>query len=241
MRGSVLSTVLLIALLGLAGCTSNQAIAIDGSGGGTARVRFEVKKLFADYFKGDAGAKVFDTAKVKAGIERRPGFKVTRIASPTPETLEMDLAFSDIRALFSDDPADNDGFVRITEKDGRTTIALHVDRGSSKRMGALFADVSNPAFKEMSPREQKTRTEAEYLDAIEFAVGKDGPKQMKASSLQLAITVDGQLVSQTGGRIENGAAVFEVPLLRMLMLEKPLDYSITFVPNKKPKKPPKAR
>jgi hypothetical protein len=48
-------------------------------------------------------------------------------------------------------------------------------------------------------------------------------------------------VSQTGGRIENGAAVFEVPLLRMLMLEKPLDYSVTFVPNRKAKKPPRAR
>ncbi len=242
MRNGVRKAVLLAcaaALLALAGCTSNQDIAIDGSGGGTAEVRFEVKKLFADYFKGDdKAAKVFDTAKVKAGIEKRPGFKVTRIASPTPESLDMQLAFSDIRGLFSDDPADNDGIVRIDQKDGKTTIALHLDRSSAKKVGALFSDVSNPAFKEMSPREQRTRTEKEYLEAIEFAVGKDGPPQMKASSLKLVVRVDGQLVSQVGGRIENDAAVFDVPLLRMLMLEKPLDYSVTFIPNKKPAKKP---
>lgn len=237
----VRSTVLLIALLGLAGCTSSQAIALDGAGGGTAHVRFEVKKLFADAFSSGKGGGIFDTAKVKAGLEKRPGFRVTKIASPTPETLEMALAFRDIRGLFSDDPADNDGIVRITEKGGQTTIALHLDRGSARKLGALTADISNPAFREMSPREQKTRTEAEYLEAIEFAYGKDAPKLMKASSLKIAITVDGQLVSQAGGRIENGAAVFEVPLLRMLMLEKPLDYSVTFVPNSKAKKAPKAR
>jgi hypothetical protein len=241
MHDGVRTTVLLagiLALLALTGCTSTQAIAVDGAGGGTAEVRFEVKKLFADYFKGDGGAKVFDPAKVKRGIEKRPGFQVTKIASPTPESLEMQLAFTDIRGLFSDKPADNDGIVRVDQKDGKTTIALHLDRGSAKKVGALFSDVSNPAFKEMSPREQRTRTEAEYLEAIEFAVGKEGPAQMKASSLKLVVRVDGQLVSQTGGKIENGAAVFDVPLLRMLMLEKPLDYSVTFVPNKKPAKKP---
>ena len=242
MRNGVKKAVLLAcagALLALAGCTSNQEIALDGAGGGTAEVRFEVKKLFADYFKGDdKAAKVFDTAKVKAGIEKRPGFKVTRIASPTPESLEMQLAFTDLRALFSDHPADNDGIIRITEKDGKTNIALHLDRDSAKKVGALFSDVSNPAFKEMSPREQRTRTEKEYLEAIEFAVGKDGPPQMKASSVKIVIRVDGQLVSQAGGRVENGALVFEVPILRMIMLEKPLDYSFTFIPNKKPGKKP---
>jgi hypothetical protein len=245
MRHSVRKMVFLAgiaAFFSLAGCTSNETIALNGAGGGTAHVRFEIHKLFADYFKGDSGV-VFDTAKVKKGIEKRPGFRVSKISSPRPESLEMDLAFTDLRTLFSDDPTDDDGIVRITEKDGKTTIALHLDRKSAKKMGALFGDVSNPAFREMSPREQKARTEAEYLEAIEFAVGKEGPPLMKRSSLKITVAADGQLVSQTGGKIENGAAVFDVPLLRMLMLEKPLDYSITFVPNKKapPKKPAKAR
>ncbi len=234
----------LLVLALLVACTSRQTIDVKGDGSGTATVRFEVKKLFSDYFAGEGSAKVFDAARVKQGIEKRPGFTVTRITTPTPETLEMDLAFQDIRSLVSDgDPPGNDGIISVTRKDGRTTMALHLDRRSAKKMGGLFSEVSNPAFKEMSPREQRTRTEKDYLEAIEFAVGKEGPPLVKSSFLELTVRVDGELVSQTGGRIAGGAAVFNVPLLRMLMLEKPLDCSVTFAPapKKTPKKTSKAR
>jgi hypothetical protein len=50
------------------------------------------------------------------------------------------------------------------------------------------------------------------------------------------VKVDGEIVSQTGGSVAGGAVVFKVPLLRMLMLETPLDYSVTFTPT--PKRPP---
>ncbi|HUT79252.1 MAG TPA: hypothetical protein VM285_16250, partial [Polyangia bacterium] len=95
-----LSNVMLLAVLSLlAACTSEQAIDLKGDGSGTATIRFEVEKLFVDYFTEEGGAKVFDAARVKAGIEKRPGFKVTRITTPTPEALEMELAFEDIRSL----------------------------------------------------------------------------------------------------------------------------------------------
>jgi hypothetical protein len=215
----------------LAACTSRQAIDVKGDGSGTATIRFEVKQLFVDYFTSEGSAKVFDVNRFKQGIEKRPGFTVTRIATPTPETLEMDLAFKDIRSLVAEgDPPGNDGIIGVTRKDGRTTVALHLDKKNAKKMGGLFSEVSNPAFKEMSPREQRARTEKEFLEAIEFAVGKEGPPLLKSSYLELTVKVDGELVSQTGGRIAGGAAVFNVPLLRMLMLDKPLDYSVTFVP-----------
>ncbi|MCU0662406.1 MAG: hypothetical protein MUC50_08800 [Myxococcota bacterium] len=236
--------ILLFALLCAGGCTANQSVKIDGRGKGTATLKIEVQKLFADYFKGEEGGKVFDTAKIKQGMEKRRGFKVTRIASPTPETLEMDLAFEDIRSLFSNDnPPDNDGIVRITEKDGKTNLSFHLDRAAAKELGNLFSDVSNPAFREMSPRKQRTRTQAEYLEAIEFAVGKEGPPLMKASFIKITLIPDGKLVSQAGGKVEGDAVVFEVPILRVMMLEKPLAYAVTFIPAKTaaPKKKAKAK
>ncbi|MCK9462548.1 MAG: hypothetical protein M0R80_23245 [Proteobacteria bacterium] len=241
--GKCVRTAALLAgfLLLLAACTARPAIDVEGDGSGTAKVRLEVKKLFADYFTADDGAKVFDVARIEKGIEKRPGFVVRRISTPTPETLEMDLVFHDIRSLFSDEiPPSNNGIIHVTKKDGKTTIALHLDRDSAKQVGTLFSAVSNPAFKEMSPREQRTRTEKEYLEAIEFAVGKEGPPLMKGSYLELTVRPNGEIVSQVGGKIMNGTAVFNVPLMRMIMLEKPLDYSVTFTPApKKGAKKPK--
>jgi hypothetical protein len=228
--------VLPAALALLAACSSKQTIEVKGDGSGTAAVRFEVKPLFVDYFTSGDHPRVFDPARVKAGIEKRPGFRVTRIATPTPESLEMELAFDDLRTLFAE------GIISLTEKDGRTTVALRLDRKSARKLGALFSEVSNPAFREMSPREQRVRTEKEYLEAIEFAVGREGPPLVKSSALELTVMVDGQLVGQTGGRITGQTAVFSVPVLRLLMLEQPLDYSVTFIPAKAKdaKKPRKA-
>jgi hypothetical protein len=36
------------------------------------------------------------------------------------------------------------------------------------------------------------------------------------------------LVSQSGGTITPGGVTFKVPLIRVLLLDKPLDYSLVF-------------
>jgi hypothetical protein len=51
---------------------------------------------------------------------------------------------------------------------------------------------------------------------------------VKKSFIEVAIRPEGEIVSQTGGVVSNGTVVFRIPLLRLLVLDKPLDYSVTF-------------
>jgi len=46
--------------------------------------------------------------------------------------------------------------------------------------------------------------------------------------IETTIVVKGKVVAQTGGSTVPGGVVFRIPLLRVLLLDKPLDYSLTF-------------
>ncbi len=61
---------------------------------------------------------------------------------------------------------------------------------------------------------------------ITFTLGADGPALLKKSFIDLVIKPEGEIVSQTGGTVANGAVIFRIPLLRLLVLDKPLDYSV---------------
>jgi hypothetical protein len=215
-------------------CTANQTLHLAKDGSGTAQFKVDIKQLFVDFLsdddakKGSEKAPFFDGQKIKKSLERRPGFTVKKAVAPTPQSLEVEASFKDIRKLFPD-VGTAGSIVNISDKNGQTTVTFHIEKKNARHIAELFADAaSNPALKEMSPRKQKATTEKEYLDAIKFAVGNEGPPLMKSSFLDFRIEVEGELISQTGGTIENGAAVFHIPILSILILEKPLDYSVTF-------------
>lgn len=225
----------------LASCAANDSLSLNGDGSGTFTVRVKVEKLFAEYFvaaaesggaKGKPG-KIFDPAIIKQQMEKRPGVTVQRIATPTPETLEVDFAFKDVRTLFSDDPNKRDAILSFIDDGGDKTLKFHLDRKNAKQLAGLFADMSNPAFKELSPRSKRISSEAEYLEAIEFIVGEDGPKVLRSASVELSVQVGGEIKSQTGGALANNAVTFRVPLLRLLLLDRPFDYAVTFAPARK--------
>ena len=80
----------------------------------------------------------------------------------------------------------------------------------------------------MGPQVNDTISDAEYLDMIKFSLGDEAPGLLKKSFITLTIDPEGEIISQTGGTVSGSSVVFRIPLLRMLVLDKPLDYSVTF-------------
>jgi hypothetical protein len=65
---------------------------------------------------------------------------------------------------------------------------------------------------------------------IRFSLGDDGPGLVKKSSIVITVRPEGDIVSQTGGTAAGDEVVFRIPLLRLLVLDTPLDFSLTFRP-----------
>jgi len=229
----------LLAFLAFASCTVNQTIVVKADGSGTASLRVEVSKLLRDYFaslaelSGDEEAakngKIFDLIEIRKGFDERQGITVTRAASPSPEILEVDLAYKAIRDVFaSDSGLKSAGVAAFSETDGKKTLKLHLDKNNYAGLSSLFPPLSDPVLAGMGPQPEDKITEEEYLQMIEFSLGSDGPALLSKSFVTLTIKPEGGIVSQTGGAVSGGAVTFKIPLLRILVLDKPLDYSVTY-------------
>ncbi len=221
-------------------CSVNQTVVIKSDGSGTASLRVEVSPLLREYFAGLAelstaekkttdSDSMFDLIEIKKGFSKRQGITVVRAVSPNPDVLEVDLAYKALKDVFTNDKAVKDaGVAQISEADGKKTLKLHLDKKNYEGLSAVFPPLADPVLTGMGPQAEDTVTEEEYLQMIEFSLGAEGPALLKKSFVTLTIKPEGGVISQTGGTVSGGAAVFKIPLLSILVLEKPLDYSVTY-------------
>ncbi len=227
---------LLLALSVLAGCSVSQQVTLEPEGSGTAVVRIRLEKILMDYLKDlsevsgataqDKG-RIFKVEEIRKGFAARQEVTLTRLESPSPDRLEMELGFRSIEKLFAA-PEKPQTILTLKKGPDGTTLRAHLDRKNFSQLLELAPFLKNPLFEGLGPQENDDTTEAEYLELIDLALGEGGSVALKASTIDTTILVKGQVVAQTGGTPVNGGVLFRIPLLRVLLLNKPLDYSLTF-------------
>jgi hypothetical protein len=229
----------LFLLLAAAGCSVNQSMVIKGDGSGEAALRVEISQVLRDYFtnladisgekKTGKDSGLFDLNVIRKSLESRKGVTVKRLAEPTPDSLELDVAFDSVKDAFAADAASRVPPVVVFSRDGdRKTLALHLDKRNYQELAVLFPALSDPVFAGMGPQPNENVTDDEYEQMIEFSLGERGPPLLKKSFVTLTVTPEGRILSQSGGRLSDGSVVFKIPLIRILVLDRPLDYSVTF-------------
>jgi hypothetical protein len=230
---------LLAAALTFVSCTVNQTITVKNDGSGTLVIHAEVSKLLHDYLASLAevagngslmkNGKVFDAAGIRKDFESRPGFTVKKAVTPTADSLDLEIAYASIQSLFTTEATlKSSGALTYAESGGKKTIKLHLDRTNYTQLSSLFPALNDPTFASLMPQVDDTITDSDYLQMIQFSIGDDGPGLVNKSFITLTIDPEGEILSQSGGVISGGAVVFKIPLLRLLVLDKPLDYSVTF-------------
>lgn len=239
-RSFRIHAVLLVAGLAvaLAGCSVNQVLVIKADGSGTAALRVVTTKLLREYLldlqqltgaTAAADGSIFDVNKLQKDLAARPGLTVKKVASPSPDVLEVELAYRSVEEVYgSVEAVKKSGLVVYRDDAGQKSLKVHIDRKNFKELSAAFPGMNSAAFEGIAPQEQDTITESEYLDMIQFTLGPDGPAALKASFIDLVVKPEGTIVSQTGGTATNGSVTFRVPMIRLLLLDKPLDYSLVW-------------
>jgi hypothetical protein len=217
----------------------NQTIVIRSDGSGTMTMHAEVSRLLYDYIASLAevsgtntimkGGKLFDAAAIRKDFESRPGITVKKAVAPTADSLDLEIAYVSIKDVFArDDALKSAGVLGYTESGGKKTVKLHLDRSNYMQLSTLFPLMKDSAFAALGPQVNDTISDADYLEMIKFNFGEDGPGLLKKSYITLSIDPVGEILTQTGGTVSGGAVKFRIPLLRLLVLDKPLDYSVTF-------------
>ena len=224
-------------------CSATHTVVLKSDGSGTMALHMEVSRLLHDYVANlsevsagkpsSQGNAVFDLPAIRKGFEAQPGITVQKISSPDPRILDMEIAFGSLPDLFTA-RADlrSADVVSLSQADGLQTLRIHLDKSNYRRVAALFPVLETPILQSLGPQPDQAITDDDYLEMIRFSLGDEGPGLVKKSSLSITVAPEGDIVSQTGGTVSADTVVFKIPLLKLLVLNTPLDYSLTFRPKR---------
>ncbi len=237
-KGFCLFFVILIILI-FTTCTIKQEVELEKDGSGRVDFYIEIERFFLDYLLDMAEltgelelneqSTIFDIEKIRAALSKKPGVVVTRLVSPAPEVVEGSFTFRNIEEVFNNEALlTRARVIGFSQEAGVKSLKLHLDRGNFEHIYSLFPILANPVVESFGPLENEGTSEKEYLEMMEFALGEEGPEGIRNSFINLDIKVNGRLLCQSGGTINKGGVSFQIPLIRVLLLDKPLDYSITF-------------
>jgi hypothetical protein len=118
------------------------------------------------------------------------------------------------------------GSLRFIQYDPAGKLAITLDRNSAPRLLSLFSpEITNYLSALMAPAATGIALpEAEYLDLVSSVYGRPMAEEIAASRITAVITFPGPVTSVRGGAASGTQARFEIPLLKLLVLENPLEY-----------------
>jgi len=227
---ALLATALLI------GCTIKEQVHLEADESGKVSMQIRLEPVFVEYIN-DLSAltgesldgQIFKVEEIKKEFAERNDVTLIRIDTPDPATLEMELNFRSIEEVFSgEQELQESGVIRFARVNQGYSVRFHLDRKNFSSIMKFMPALQNPLFEGLGPQENDDTTEQEYLELMDLALGDGGADSVRDSYIETKVTVRGTLVSQTGGKISPGGVTFTIPLIRVLLLDKPLDYSLVF-------------
>jgi hypothetical protein len=230
------AALLLLVLAVFLSCAIKQEVQLEADASGTVTTQIRLEPVFVEYIKDlsaltgeSTDGQVFNIEEIREGFAEREDVTLLAIGTPTPETLEMKLKFTSIEEVFSSEQElQQSGIIRFEKVSRGYSVRFHLDRQNFPAVMNFIPVLQNPLFEGLGPQENDDTTEEEYYELMDLALGDGGADSVRNSSIETKVTVKGTLVSQSGGKIAPGGVTFTLPLIRVLLLDKPLDYSLVF-------------
>jgi hypothetical protein len=231
-----LAAVSLLVVSALLGCTIKQQVQLEANASGTVSMQIRLEPVFVQYIE-DLSAltgestegQIFNVEEIKKEFAEREDVNLLAISTPTTDTLDMKLQFTSIEEVFaSEQELQQSGIIRFEKVSQGYSVHFHLDRKNFSAVMTFIPALQNPLFEGLGPQENDDTTEEEYYELMDLALGEGGAESVRSAYIETKVTVRGTLVSQSGGKITQGGVTFTVPLIRVLLLDEPLDYSLVF-------------
>jgi hypothetical protein len=243
-RIAVLGGAALASALALASCGMRQEIIVAKDGSGSILFSFSLNDLvgktitsLAESSGSAAKAKkgLFDLEEIKKEIAQNPGLSLKSLSSPSAYALKGEIAFKNLeKSLFSDKEVADSGILKISRKDKKITMDIRLAKHSLKALpkllpmgsdgGDLFEALAPPALDESAT----PMTEEEYIDMLKSLFGEAVGPEVKKAAAEIKFSPKTKIVAQKGGILSGNSVIFKIPILSVLMMEKPIELSVTW-------------
>ena len=241
----VLIIVFLAVSLGFQSCSLKQTLYIDRNGAGSVSFNLELAPYFVDvteqlselFPENSSEAKqntnkngLFNLDKIKKDFSKSKGTVVEELDSPSSNILKGKFTFTDISTALNSGASGNiiDIF-KFSSAGDLSTLSVMLNYNTVEKFLAANPSMDSPLMQSFGPLANKGLTDTDYLDMMQFALGDESREGIKDSYLILDVNVDGVITAQEGGIIIDTDTIrFKIPLLRILILDEPQLFSVSF-------------
>ena len=233
-------------LIVLAGCSMRQTITIHRNGSGTAEIHVALGSLLTQYTTdliGSLGSQssngapvLFDLREIRSTLAGLKGVTLTGVSTPKRNALDLSLSFSHAGSLFSQlggtgAPQAGKSPLTFTESGGVETLRFDLSQATWPAVAALPLLHNNPVLASFAPQGAHRYTKEEYLNLLEYAFADYASKEkvrqaLSAATVVATVTVDGTIVSQSGGVRRGDSVVYTIPLIDFVTRGQAVDLSV---------------
>jgi hypothetical protein len=163
-------------------------------------------------------------------MSKAPGIAQVSFKNTSETSIEGPVKISRIGDFLASGGAE--GFIRFEQGPGRAggrcTVNLRRELGPEilSRISPEVTVYLEALMAPLATGEELTR--AEYLKLVESMYGKGIADEISASAISASVDFPGPVQSVQGGTFSGARAVFQIPLLDLLVLERPLVYEVTW-------------
>jgi len=174
------------------------------------------------------GDPLLNGPSLAASMSKALGVAAVSFTNKTPASIEGPVKISRISDFLSSNKAS--GFISYEQKnsagEGHCTVNISLASGP-QILGLISPEIGMYLNALMAPiATGEVLTKAEYLTSIGSIYGKNIADEISSSSIRASVNFPGVIQSVKGGTFSGRKADFEVPLLDILVLEKPLSYEV---------------
>ncbi|QEN06062.1 hypothetical protein EW093_15665 [Thiospirochaeta perfilievii] len=219
-------------------CSSNHIIDINEDN--SATVKFNtlnkeslVKTLYEwGAIDSNNNGSIINPKELEKGLERNYSISNVNVESTIKNRYSGSFNVSNINNIFYNpliNIPDNNKIFSITEGNGDKTFKINLSIDNYKYLKEFLPILKLESIDMLGPDANQGISQDEYMEMMSFSLGDDGPNDILGSYINLKININGTITSIVGGKIENNSsAIFNIPLLDVILLKKTLIYSFTY-------------
>jgi len=177
-------------------------------------------------FMGDTkNTPALDGAVISRSLAAASGIKSASLKNTSPEALEGPISISNVGDFLL---SEKDMFITYSESPDSSSITVILDKNSAPLLiSRLSPEVDEYLSALMAPVVSgEDMSSGDYLSLIAVVYGRPLADEIAQSRITASIDFPRQVTSVSGGSSSGRRAEFDIPLLDILVLEKPLRYEI---------------
>ena len=175
------------------------------------------------------GAPILDGPAIAASMAQSQGIDSVSLKNTAPTAIEGPVKITQIGDFLAS--RRTGGFIRFMPNfptGGRCTVNLNLNSGP-EMMALISSDVTAYLSALMAPLATgEALTREEYLDLVGSIYGSGIAEEISGARIYAAIDFPSAIKSVKGGTFSGKRAEFDIPLVDILTLEKPLQYEVVW-------------